>query len=71
MKDFSKDVVAKVIKAYGGVKEAQAKLNYDTTMTVYNWRQKGIPISKVPAIHLQTGIPVKELVKGVDGGAGI
>jgi len=64
-KGFDVDVVSRVIKAYGGVKEAQKRLGFGTTMTVYNWKQRGLPMGKLAYIHLHTDIPVKDLLKGV------
>lgn len=67
MRDFSEEVVNQVIGAYGSVKAAQEALEYKNAMTVYNWRQKGIPKIKVPEIHLDTGIDVARLLDGVSG----
>jgi hypothetical protein len=66
-KDFDVSVIEEVVKAYGGVKQAQERLDYDATMTVYNWRQRGLPLAKIPFIHLHTDIPVSRLLEGVNG----
>ena len=67
MARFSKEVVKDVIDSYGGVKQAQERLGYENAMTVYNWRQKGLPMAKIPYIHIHTGIPVIRLLEAVIG----
>lgn len=66
-KDFDVTVIEEVVESYGGVRQAQERLEYDAIMTVYNWRQRGLPLSKIVFIHLHTGIPVKRLLEGVNG----
>ena len=56
------NIIDKVIDAYGGINEAHKKLGYSKPMGVYNWRSRGIPKSKVAQIHLDTGIPIPELL---------
>jgi hypothetical protein len=59
------EVVNRVIEAYGGVKKTQKKFGYSTRMSVYIWRKRGIPASKIGQIHLDTKIPMKVLMTAV------
>ena len=58
-----KSIVEDVIAAYGGIQEVQKRFKYKERMCVYNWRQRGIPSSKIADIHIDTGIDIKKLRK--------
>jgi len=57
-----KNIVDKVIKAYGGVKEVQKRFGYSDPMGVYHWRTRGIPRAHIADIYMDTGIAI-ELLK--------
>lgn len=57
-----KDVVDEVIKAYGGIEMVMTAHNYKDPQGVYNWRYRGIPISKLQKINQDTGIPFDTLL---------
>lgn len=60
-----RDIVDEVISAYGGVRGTQKRFMYSAPMAVYNWRSRGLPRHLIADIHLDTGIPIKRLQKGV------
>ncbi len=60
-----REIVDKVINAYGGVKAVQERFGYTKPMGVYNWRSRGLPRSLIAEIHLDTKIDISELTKGV------
>lgn len=57
----SQQIIEEVIKKYGGVKGAQNRFNYSTPMSIYNWRIRGLPKSRLVDIYLETGIPIDRL----------
>lgn len=55
------DVVEEVIQAYGGVKGVQDRFGYDSPMSVYVWRTRGVPKTHMLDIHLEKGIDPERL----------
>jgi len=60
-----REIVDRVIDAYGGVKAVQKRFGYSEPMGVYNWRSRGLPRSLIAEIHIDTKIDISELAKGV------
>lgn len=56
-----REVIDKVIAAYGGINETQKRFCYTEPMGVYNWRSRGIPRHLLADIHVDTGIPLDDL----------
>lgn len=65
-----KEIVDRVIDAYGGVRKVQVRFGYAEPMAVYNWRSRGLPRYLLAEIHIDTQIPIAELQKGV-GNSGV
>ena len=59
--EANSDVVEEVINAYGGVKGVQDRFGYETPMSVYVLRTRGIPKSHMLDIHLEKGFDPKRL----------
>lgn len=67
--DVYKEVVDKVIGAYGDVGGVQKRFGYQSPMAVYNWRSRGLPKRLLLDIHTDTGISVSQLKLGVKAAA--
>ncbi len=59
------EVVDQVIAFYGGPKGAQERFRYKDPMAVYNWKSRGLPVRLLGEIVEDTGIPLRELKRGV------
>lgn len=54
-------IVERVIDSYGGIKAVQKRFKYTSPVAVYQWKTRGIPKDKIVDIHLETGLPLKQL----------
>lgn len=59
--NMRKKIVDEVIDRYGGIPSIVGRFNFKKPMTVYNWRVRGIPASKIADIHIDTGIELSRL----------